>query len=62
MSDAADRPEVVFWLGHAAGPGERVKLDHDESKHLLRVLRRSPGEPVTLADGTGDWLDGITPT
>lgn len=31
----------------------RVKLAHEESKHLVRVLRRRSGDTIVLADGCG---------
>lgn len=42
----------------APGPGDEVVLEPDETHHLTRVLRASPGAPVLLADGQGRFLDG----
>lgn len=34
-------------------PGDELELDAEESRHLLRVLRARPGDPVRLTDGRG---------
>jgi len=57
--DELERPDFLFWLGHPASVGDRVTLEPDEAHHLLRVVRRRVGSPVTLADGAGHWLDGV---
>jgi 16S rRNA (uracil1498-N3)-methyltransferase len=37
--------------------GDRVAFDADETRHLARVLRLSPGDVVTAADGHGGaWM------
>lgn len=41
------------------GPGQRVRLDPDESRHLLHALRRRAGDRVTLADGAGRVAEGV---
>jgi len=33
--------------------GETITLDDQESRHLLKVLRARPGDPVRLTDGRG---------
>ncbi|MBK7702976.1 MAG: 16S rRNA (uracil(1498)-N(3))-methyltransferase, partial [bacterium] len=33
------------------GAGEEVRLDAEESHHLLHVMRARPGDPVRLVDG-----------
>jgi 16S rRNA (uracil1498-N3)-methyltransferase len=33
------------------GPGDEVRLDADESHHLLHVMRARPGDPLRLVDG-----------
>jgi 16S rRNA (uracil1498-N3)-methyltransferase len=33
--------------------GDRVALEGDDARHLAVVLRAGPGDPVSLADGTG---------
>ena len=38
--------------------GEEYTLNPEESKHCVRVLRFSDGEPVTLVDGKGNWYQG----
>ncbi len=58
MPDGNAWPDLLFWLGQRAREGERVSLDPVESRHVLRVLRRRPGDSLTLADGAGGWLEG----
>lgn len=38
--------------------GEYYTLSAEESKHCVRVLRFTEGEPVTLVDGRGNWYEG----
>ncbi len=33
------------------GPGDEVRLDAEESHHLLHVMRARPGDPLRLVDG-----------
>lgn len=35
-------------------PGDAVTLDHDEEKHLFRILRAADGDRVMLLDGHGE--------
>jgi 16S rRNA (uracil1498-N3)-methyltransferase len=38
-------------------PGQRVELDEDESRYLLKVRRVRPGESIELLDGRGHrWI------
>lgn len=39
--------------------GEYYTLNPEESKHCVRVLRFSEGEPVALVDGYGNWYNGV---
>lgn len=39
--------------------GEYYTLSPEESKHCIRVLRFSEGEPVALVDGRGNWYEGV---
>jgi 16S rRNA (uracil1498-N3)-methyltransferase len=39
--------------------GNEYTLDEKESKHIIRVLRMSEGDPVRLIDGKGNLYDGI---
>lgn len=39
--------------------GEYYTLNAEESKHCVRVLRFSEGEPVALVDGRGNWYNGV---
>jgi 16S rRNA (uracil1498-N3)-methyltransferase len=34
---------------------DALELEAEDAHHLSRVLRLRPGEPVTVADGTGGW-------
>lgn len=42
-----------FLVDPAAVDGDRAVLDGDDAHHLATVLRARPGDPVSLADGTG---------
>ncbi|MGN8025600.1 16S rRNA (uracil(1498)-N(3))-methyltransferase [Microbacterium sp. 22242] len=42
----------------AAEPGSSVMLTGAEAKHAAVVRRVRAGEPVTLGDGAGVWLEG----
>lgn len=39
--------------------GDYYTLNPEESKHCIRVLRFTAGEPVALVDGRGNWYNGI---
>jgi 16S rRNA (uracil1498-N3)-methyltransferase len=49
----ARRPDTTFWVGPGAVEGSRLTLDLDESRHLLRVHRATPGTPFEAVDGEG---------
>jgi 16S rRNA (uracil1498-N3)-methyltransferase len=34
--------------------GDRVRLDDEEARHAVRVLRVRPGEEITVSDGAGE--------
>ena len=34
-------------------PGESLRLDHERSNYLVRVLRSRPGDPLLAFDGRG---------
>ena len=42
-----------FYISPDALTSEPVLLDHEESHHLIRVLRLKEGDNVELFDGTG---------
>jgi 16S rRNA (uracil1498-N3)-methyltransferase len=42
--------------------GDQYILNENESKHLVRVLRMKPGEPVNLIDGKGNLFEGVIET
>ena len=39
--------------------GQYYTLSPEESKHCIRVLRFTEGEPVSLVDGRGNWYNGV---
>ena len=39
--------------------GDNYILDENESKHSVRVLRLSKGDPVRLIDGNGNLYEGV---
>ena len=41
----------------AVRPGDAVALDHDEEKHLFRILRAADGDRVMLLDGHGETAE-----
>jgi 16S rRNA (uracil1498-N3)-methyltransferase len=46
-------PDSPFWVEPDAVEGETLRLDPDESRHLLRVFRAVPGAPFDAVDGRG---------
>lgn len=42
-----------FFFDPARRRGDRVRLDAVESRHIVKVLRLSAGDPVELLDGSG---------
>ena len=49
----ARHPDTPFWVDPAAVSGDRLVLDADESRHLLRVHRASIGAEFEAVDGQG---------
>ncbi|MEK7347344.1 MAG: RsmE family RNA methyltransferase [Candidatus Eisenbacteria bacterium] len=49
----ARRPDTLFWADASRIAGNRLSLDPDESRHLLRVFRAEPGTPFEATDGAG---------
>ena len=49
----ARRPDTLFWADSSRIAGNRLSLDPDESRHLLRVFRAEPGTPFEATDGAG---------
>jgi len=43
--------------GAAPRPGDERTLDAEESRHLLKVMRARPGDPLRLTDGEGRYYD-----
>jgi 16S rRNA (uracil1498-N3)-methyltransferase len=50
----ARRPDTTFWAESGSVLGERLTLDREESRHLLRVHRAHPGTPFEAVDGHGN--------
>jgi 16S rRNA (uracil1498-N3)-methyltransferase len=46
-------PDSPLWVEPSAVAGETLRLDPDESRHLLRVFRAAPGSPFEAVDGRG---------
>jgi len=49
----ARRPDTTFWVDADRVDGDRLTLDREESRHLLRVHRAAPGTPFEATDGRG---------
>ena len=47
------RPDTPFWVDPAAVSGDRLFLDPDESRHLIRVHRAAVGVEFDAVDGLG---------
>ena len=49
-----------FFRNRELKPGDTIRLDDDESHHLLVVLRAGVGDRVVLVDGTGrEWIAAV---
>ncbi|HET9252686.1 MAG TPA: RsmE family RNA methyltransferase [Candidatus Eisenbacteria bacterium] len=48
------RPDTTFWVEAACVEGDRLTLDREESRHLLRVHRARAGTPFEATDGVGN--------
>jgi 16S rRNA (uracil1498-N3)-methyltransferase len=46
-------PDTTFWVDPGAVTDDRLTLDAEESKHLLRVHRAHTGTPFEAVDGEG---------
>lgn len=49
----ARRPDTLFWVDASRVAGDRLALDADESRHLLRVFRAETGALFDATDGAG---------
>jgi 16S rRNA (uracil1498-N3)-methyltransferase len=47
-----------FFVPPTAVDGDRAELSGDDGRHLALVLRGRPGDPVSIADGTGAIWQG----
>jgi 16S rRNA (uracil1498-N3)-methyltransferase len=49
----------LFYLPTLAAlpPGQTVRLDAEESRHCVRVLRLRPGHQLQFTDGAGTWAE-----
>jgi len=56
------RPDTTFWVEPAWIEGDRLRLSHDESHHLIHVHRAQPGTPFTAIDGEGTAYDCVLET
>lgn len=55
----ARHPHRFYYPGKFAGrPDETIELPPGESRHALRVLRLTSGDPVTVFDRQGEHWDG----
>ncbi len=49
-----------FFYIPSYSPGQQeIVLDEDNSRHVIQVLRMSPGEALRLTDGNGNLLDAV---
>jgi len=54
MARETRRPDTPFWVDPGAVSGDRLVLDADESRHLLRVHRAQAGAEFEAVDGRGN--------
>ena len=54
MTRDTRRPDTPFWVDPEAVSGDRLVLDADESRHLLRVHRAAVGAEFEAVDGQGN--------
>lgn len=38
---------------------DKVILEENDAKHLIKVLRKKEGDPIIIVDGNGLWIEGI---
>ncbi len=53
------RPDTPFWADRSGVERERLRLDSDESHHLLHVLRADIGAPFQAIDGEGSLYECV---
>jgi 16S rRNA (uracil1498-N3)-methyltransferase len=56
VTAGADAPRTAgphFLIAPADHDAASAVIDGEDGRHLVRVLRAQPGDPVSLADGTG---------
>lgn len=46
---------TTFYVPPSYIQGGRVRFPEDEARHVTRVLRKQPGDEITVVDGTGGW-------
>ena len=57
--EKARRPDTPFWVDRAKVDRDRLKLDTEESHHLLHVHRAGPGAPFQAVDGEGSLYECV---
>src|SRR5262245_38356970 len=48
----------LFLISPERIEANRAVLDEGESRHLLKVLRKRPGDVIELSDGRGHYFEG----
>ena len=55
-------PDTPFWVEPESVGPEHLKLDLEESHHLLHVHRAKPGTPFQATDGAGGFFECVLET
>lgn len=53
MAGEPRAPDSLFWVEPDAVEGATLRLAPEESRHLIRVFRATPGAPFEAVDGRG---------
>src|SRR5688500_18009167 len=49
----------LFYISESASQNDEIILNEEESRHAVSVMRKKAGDTIKLADGKGNWYDGL---
>lgn len=54
---------IRLYVDHPLGEGQSIPLDRAQAHYLFNVMRRTPGDPVLVFNGThGEWATEVAQT